>query len=155
MTAARTINFTLNGLPVTADVKPHHNLVELLQRELKKARDDLKKLAAVKHALSSAIDGDLDEAAANKLRERLAMGTVLETENETATCVTGSSSASAHASAVESPGTANHCAVGWSFAESAHRPYARCIADAPRSVGWTAIRSAFVASCSGPATSCC
>jgi aerobic carbon-monoxide dehydrogenase small subunit len=27
----RTINFTLNGAPVTADVKPHHNLVELLQ----------------------------------------------------------------------------------------------------------------------------
>ena len=31
MTAARTINFTLNGMAVTADVKPHHNLVELLQ----------------------------------------------------------------------------------------------------------------------------
>ncbi len=31
MTAARTISFTLNGAPVTADVKPHHNLVELLQ----------------------------------------------------------------------------------------------------------------------------
>jgi carbon-monoxide dehydrogenase small subunit len=31
MAAARTINFTLNGVPVTADVKPHHNLVELLQ----------------------------------------------------------------------------------------------------------------------------
>jgi carbon-monoxide dehydrogenase small subunit len=31
MTAARTITFTLNGAPVTADVKPHHNLVELLQ----------------------------------------------------------------------------------------------------------------------------
>jgi carbon-monoxide dehydrogenase small subunit len=31
MVAARTINFTLNGVPVTADVKPHHNLVELLQ----------------------------------------------------------------------------------------------------------------------------
>ena len=31
MTAARTITFTLNGRPVTADVKPHHNLVELLQ----------------------------------------------------------------------------------------------------------------------------
>lgn len=29
--AARTINFTLNGRPVTADVKPHHNAVELLQ----------------------------------------------------------------------------------------------------------------------------
>ena len=25
MTAARTINFKLNGAPVTADVKPHHN----------------------------------------------------------------------------------------------------------------------------------
>jgi carbon-monoxide dehydrogenase small subunit len=31
MAAARTINFTLNGVPVAADVKPHHNLVELLQ----------------------------------------------------------------------------------------------------------------------------
>src|SRR5215475_3948022 len=31
MTAARTITFTLNGAPVTADVKPHLNLVELLQ----------------------------------------------------------------------------------------------------------------------------
>ena len=33
MTVARTINFTLNGAPVTADVKPHHNLVELLQTQ--------------------------------------------------------------------------------------------------------------------------
>ncbi|MBM3529363.1 MAG: (2Fe-2S)-binding protein [Alphaproteobacteria bacterium] len=31
MTATRTITFTLNGAPVSADVKPHHNLVELLQ----------------------------------------------------------------------------------------------------------------------------
>jgi len=31
MSAAQTITFTLNGAPVTADVKPHHNLVELLQ----------------------------------------------------------------------------------------------------------------------------
>jgi aerobic carbon-monoxide dehydrogenase small subunit len=31
MTAARTIRFQLNGAPVTADVKPHDNLVELLQ----------------------------------------------------------------------------------------------------------------------------
>ncbi len=31
MTAARTINFTLNGAAVSADVMPHHNLVELLQ----------------------------------------------------------------------------------------------------------------------------
>lgn len=31
MSAARLINFTLNGVPVTADVEPHHNLVELLQ----------------------------------------------------------------------------------------------------------------------------
>jgi carbon-monoxide dehydrogenase small subunit len=31
MTAARTISFKLNGQPVTADVKPHHNLVEMLQ----------------------------------------------------------------------------------------------------------------------------
>jgi len=33
MTAARTINFKLNGMPVSADVKPHHNLVELLQAQ--------------------------------------------------------------------------------------------------------------------------
>ena len=33
MTAARTITFTLNGNVVTADVKPHHNLVELLQTQ--------------------------------------------------------------------------------------------------------------------------
>src|SRR5687767_438992 len=31
MTTARTISFTLNGQPVTADIKPHHNLVEMLQ----------------------------------------------------------------------------------------------------------------------------
>jgi carbon-monoxide dehydrogenase small subunit len=31
MAAARMINFTLNGASVSADVKPHHNLVELLQ----------------------------------------------------------------------------------------------------------------------------
>ena len=30
---ARTIRFTLNGEPVTPEIKPHHNLVELLQRE--------------------------------------------------------------------------------------------------------------------------
>jgi carbon-monoxide dehydrogenase small subunit len=33
MAAVRTLNFTLNGQPVTADVKPHHNLVELLQSQ--------------------------------------------------------------------------------------------------------------------------
>ena len=31
--AARTINFILNGRPVTADVKPHHNVVEILQTQ--------------------------------------------------------------------------------------------------------------------------
>jgi carbon-monoxide dehydrogenase small subunit len=31
MSAARTINFTLNGRAVSAEVKPHHNLVEVLQ----------------------------------------------------------------------------------------------------------------------------
>jgi aerobic-type carbon monoxide dehydrogenase small subunit (CoxS/CutS family) len=31
--SARTINFTLNGRPVTADVKPHHNVVEMLQTQ--------------------------------------------------------------------------------------------------------------------------
>jgi len=29
--AARTIRFTLNGRPATAQIEPHHNLVELLQ----------------------------------------------------------------------------------------------------------------------------
>ena len=29
----RTISFTLNGEPVAAEIKPHHNLVELLQRD--------------------------------------------------------------------------------------------------------------------------
>jgi carbon-monoxide dehydrogenase small subunit len=33
MTVARTITFSLNGAQVTADVEPHHNLVELLQTE--------------------------------------------------------------------------------------------------------------------------
>jgi aerobic carbon-monoxide dehydrogenase small subunit len=35
MTASttRTISFTLNGEPVAAEIKPHHNLVEVLQRE--------------------------------------------------------------------------------------------------------------------------
>jgi carbon-monoxide dehydrogenase small subunit len=33
MAAARTISFNLNGSPVTADVKPHHNLVEVLQSQ--------------------------------------------------------------------------------------------------------------------------
>ncbi|MGB7781445.1 MAG: 2Fe-2S iron-sulfur cluster-binding protein, partial [Pseudolabrys sp.] len=28
-----TINFTLNGRPVVADVKPHHNVVEMLQTQ--------------------------------------------------------------------------------------------------------------------------
>jgi carbon-monoxide dehydrogenase small subunit len=31
--SAHTINFTLNGRPVTADVKPHHNVVEVLQTQ--------------------------------------------------------------------------------------------------------------------------
>jgi len=29
----RTIHFTLNGAPVEADIKPHHNLIEVLQNE--------------------------------------------------------------------------------------------------------------------------
>jgi carbon-monoxide dehydrogenase small subunit len=32
MMSARTINFTLNGQPVSAEIEPHINLVELLQR---------------------------------------------------------------------------------------------------------------------------
>ena len=30
---ARTISFTLNGEPVTADIENHHNVVEVLQRD--------------------------------------------------------------------------------------------------------------------------
>lgn len=33
MATTRTIHFTLNGRPVTADVQPQHNLVELLQSQ--------------------------------------------------------------------------------------------------------------------------
>ncbi len=33
MMAARTIAFRLNGAPVTADVSPHHNVVEVLQTQ--------------------------------------------------------------------------------------------------------------------------
>ncbi len=33
MTTTRTIAFRLNGRPVTADVKPHHNVVEMLQTQ--------------------------------------------------------------------------------------------------------------------------
>ncbi|MGE0035197.1 MAG: (2Fe-2S)-binding protein [Xanthobacteraceae bacterium] len=33
MSVVRTIQFTLNGDPVEADIKPHHNLVEVLQNE--------------------------------------------------------------------------------------------------------------------------
>jgi carbon-monoxide dehydrogenase small subunit len=33
VTAARTISFTLNSTPVTADVKPHQNIVEVLQTQ--------------------------------------------------------------------------------------------------------------------------
>jgi carbon-monoxide dehydrogenase small subunit len=32
-TAARTITFRLNGSPVTAAIKPHHNLIEMLQTQ--------------------------------------------------------------------------------------------------------------------------
>ena len=38
MTAARTITFSLNGTQVTADVEPHHNLVELLQTRVRPHR---------------------------------------------------------------------------------------------------------------------
>ena len=33
MAGTRTIHFTLNGRPVSAEVKPHHNLVEMLQAQ--------------------------------------------------------------------------------------------------------------------------
>jgi aerobic carbon-monoxide dehydrogenase small subunit len=32
MSAARTIHFTLNGRPVSAEIEPHRNLIELLQQ---------------------------------------------------------------------------------------------------------------------------
>jgi carbon-monoxide dehydrogenase small subunit len=32
MSATRTVRFTLNGEPVSAEVAPHHNLVEVLQQ---------------------------------------------------------------------------------------------------------------------------
>jgi carbon-monoxide dehydrogenase small subunit len=33
MTTARTIHFKLNGAPVSADIRPHHNLIEMLQSQ--------------------------------------------------------------------------------------------------------------------------
>jgi carbon-monoxide dehydrogenase small subunit len=33
MSLPQSISFTLNGLPVTASVEPHHNLIELLQMQ--------------------------------------------------------------------------------------------------------------------------
>jgi len=33
MNQQRSISFTLNGVPVTASVEPHHNLIELLQTQ--------------------------------------------------------------------------------------------------------------------------
>jgi carbon-monoxide dehydrogenase small subunit len=33
VTTTRTISFTLNGEAVTADIKPYHNVVEILQRD--------------------------------------------------------------------------------------------------------------------------
>lgn len=33
MSAVRTIHFTLNGRPVSAEIAPHHNLVEVLRNE--------------------------------------------------------------------------------------------------------------------------
>ncbi|MCF8475436.1 MAG: (2Fe-2S)-binding protein [Pseudolabrys sp.] len=33
MSGTRTISFTLNGRPVTAEVQPHHNLIEMLQAQ--------------------------------------------------------------------------------------------------------------------------
>jgi aerobic carbon-monoxide dehydrogenase small subunit len=33
MSVTRTINFTLNGRPVSAEVKPHHNVVDMLQTQ--------------------------------------------------------------------------------------------------------------------------
>lgn len=33
MSPQQAINFTLNGVPVTANVEPHHNLIELLQTQ--------------------------------------------------------------------------------------------------------------------------
>ena len=33
MSQQRSISFRLNGVPVTASVEPHHNLIELLQTQ--------------------------------------------------------------------------------------------------------------------------
>lgn len=56
---------------------------DLLNQEIVKLREEAKKLNAVRGALIGVIDGDLDEDQAFKLKERLAMATVLETEADT------------------------------------------------------------------------
>ncbi len=55
---------------------------DLLQQEIGKAREQAKAFQAVRGALVGVLEGDLDEAQAVRLRERLAMATVLETEVE-------------------------------------------------------------------------
>lgn len=56
---------------------------ELLQQEIQKLRADAKKLANLQASLVGVVDGDLDGEQTNRLKERLAMATVLETEVDT------------------------------------------------------------------------
>lgn len=56
---------------------------DLLNQEIVKLREEAKKLNAVRGALIGQIDGDLDEEQAFRIKERLAMASVLETEADT------------------------------------------------------------------------
>jgi DNA-binding response OmpR family regulator/uncharacterized coiled-coil DUF342 family protein len=56
---------------------------ELLAQETSRLRAEAKKLAEVRQALIGVIDGDLDRDQATRLKERLALATVLETEVDT------------------------------------------------------------------------
>ncbi len=69
----RMITFTLNGEPVAAEIKPHHNLVELLQRDfnLMGARESCGQCSPCRVGttkMARAIsDGSLDHATLNDL----------------------------------------------------------------------------------------
>lgn len=56
---------------------------DLLNQEIVKLRAEAKKLNAVRSALIGQIEGDLDEEQAFRLKDRLAMASVLETEADT------------------------------------------------------------------------
>jgi DNA-binding response OmpR family regulator len=56
---------------------------DLLNQEIVKLREEAKKLNAVRGALIGQIEGDLDEEQAFRIKERLAMASVLETEADT------------------------------------------------------------------------